>query len=363
MKTRLAAGCMTGTSIDALDAALVAIEGEGLAMRPRVLRCETEPLGELAQPLRDFAEQRPMPAGTIAALARDLALLHASTLQRLAAGDTLDLVCVHGQTVFHAPPVSWQLMNPAPIAHALRCPVVFDLRTADLAAGGQGAPITPLADFVLFRDPLAPRAIVNLGGFCNITLLPAAAPGTPAGSLLAGIAGRDVCACNHVLDAIARELLGSPFDVDGREALAGKPDAEALADLAAILLAQGMQGRSLGTGDELGRWINQRRSLGGRALAATACAAIAGTIARAIGPGFGVLLAGGGARNRALTRALEQELGGATTTDELGTPAAYREAACFAVLGALCQDRVPITLPQVTRVSTPAPLAGAWVYP
>ena len=63
-------------------------------------------------------------------------------------------------------------MNPAPIAARFDCPVVSDLRQADLAAGGQGAPITPIADWILFRDRRKSRAIVNLGGFCNVTILP-----------------------------------------------------------------------------------------------------------------------------------------------------------------------------------------------
>ena len=111
-----------------------------------------------------------------------------------------DLVVAHGQTVFHAPPASWQLLNAAPIARAVRAPVVFDLRQADLAAGGQGAPITPLADWIMLRahgPAAAGRAIVNLGGFCNVTIL-------PSGAGPEGVRGMDVCPCNHLLDGVAR---------------------------------------------------------------------------------------------------------------------------------------------------------------
>ena len=68
----------------------------------------------------------------------------------------------------HQPPISWQLIDPTPIARQFTAPVISDLRQADLAAGGQGAPITPLADWIAFRDPDKRRAIVNLGGFCNL---------------------------------------------------------------------------------------------------------------------------------------------------------------------------------------------------
>ena len=168
----LIAGCMTGTSLDGLDAALVRVSGTDLSMRAEVVRAISRPLGRLARPLRRLAEQHPMTAGEVAVLSRDFALLHVKTLRELLGRERPALVSVHGQTVFHAPPVSWQLMNPAPIVEALDVPVVFDLRAADLARGGEGAPITPLADFVFFRSETRTRMVVNLGGFCNVTLLP-----------------------------------------------------------------------------------------------------------------------------------------------------------------------------------------------
>ena len=175
---RLAAGCMTGTSLDALDAALVSVAGHGLEMKATFLRGRTFPLGPLARRLRALAEQEPRRAGEIAVLARDFALFHLDALRRLCCEKPRgfrrpDLVCIHGQTVFHAPPVSWQLLNPAPIAYGLKTPVVYDLRAADLACGGQGAPLTPLADWVLYGSVAEPRVIVTLGGFCNLTRLPA----------------------------------------------------------------------------------------------------------------------------------------------------------------------------------------------
>ncbi len=367
---------MTGTSIDALDAALVRVTGVGPAMSARFLRAVSVPLNDGADPLaprlRALAEQRAIAARDIAALARDFALLHVSAIRQLLAqaGDAPpDLIAVHGQTVFHAPPLSWQLMHPAPIAHALRVPVVFDLRAADLAAGGQGAPITPIADFILFRSAAEPRTIVNLGGFCNITVLPAVAEGGGAESAaLDHITGADVCPCNHLLDAVARRCLNSPYDPDGRHAAAGRADSAALDDLAQRLAHIARSGRSLGTGDELTAWIDGHAPrLAGSDLSATACAAIARTIvaAAAPAPGTRLVLAGGSTRNLALVGAIRaaHAAGQVCLSDELGTPGAYREAAAMAVLGALCQDRVPITLARVTRVQAPAPIAGHWVLP
>ncbi len=352
---RRVVGCMTGTSIDGIDAALVEVEGEGLAMRAQFVRGISRDLGAARAPLRRLADQQPMTAADISASMREFALVHVRAVGELLAGDRCDLVCVHGQTVFHKPPLSWQLFQPAPLAREFRTPVVFDLRAMDIAAGGQGAPITPLADWILFRADID-TAIVNLGGFCNITVL-------PAGAQPSDVRGMDVCTCNNLLDSIARKLFDAPFDQDGGRAAAGTVHDEALEDLDGIFAS--VAGRSLGTGDESVDWISRWRAhVSPESIAATACEAIASRIAAAAPEAHVLLLAGGGARNRTLASGIASA---ATARVEplssRGIPAEFREAACFAVLGALCQDRTPITLPRVTGVPDPAPVSGAWVYP
>jgi anhydro-N-acetylmuramic acid kinase len=355
-------GCMTGTSIDALDAALVRVHGHGLGMRAEFVRGVSRTLGELGPRLRAMADQRAMTAGEIAALSRDFALLHAEVVREVLGATTPELVAVHGQTVFHAPPVSWQMFNGGLLAHALGVPVVFDLRAADLAAGGQGAPITPLADWVLLRSD-EPTAVVNLGGFCNATVLPSGRTGESPAASIAAIAGYDICACNHLLDTIARELLGRPYDENGRAALKGIEHAPSLDDLRELLSRQSREGRSLGTGDELAQWIDRwRNTVNPNDLAATACGGIGRTIAVRLHAGSPtrVLVAGGGAHNAALVGAIRRATGGdVDTTASRGVPIEFREAMEMGVLGALCRDRVPITLTRVTGVPRP-PLAGVW---
>jgi 1,6-anhydro-N-acetylmuramate kinase len=354
---------MTGTSIDALDAALVAIDGTGLAMKASVVRCLSRPLGELADCLRGLAEQQLTSAGDVAWVSHALSGLHTEVLCELIAADRLDLVAVHGQTVYHNPPISWQLVTPTPIAHQLGVPVVFDLRAADLAVGGRGAPITPIADFVLFRAPDETRVIVNLGGYVNYTLLPR----EPAGASVSAVRGGDICACNQVLDALARRVFGEAFDQDGQRAWTGRVRAEAFNELVALLGAQMSSNRALGTGDELTEWIDTHwESFVGEDLARSACEAIAEVVTRralADVSADRLLLAGGGTRNRALMDALCERCEVASLTDEVGVSAPYREAVAVAVLGALCQDRVPITLPQVTGARGRPPVAGSWAYP
>lgn len=361
MSERLVIGCMTGTSIDGLDAALVRVAGHGLAMRAEFLRGVSLDFSEpLKTDLRAIANQEPVTASDIATANDALTRLHAEAVKQLGAAGVA-LICCHGQTVYHAPPLSWQMFNPSLLATLTGKPVVSDLRQADLAVGGQGAPITPIADWVLFRDEAEGRAVVNLGGFCNITLLPASSGAGPD-----GVRGMDVCACNQLLDVIARRVMGVAYDAGGEQALAAEPDHDATDDLIGVLAAQGAGRRSLGTGDEAVEWMNRhwRHGLGlsGPVLAASACEAIGHAIGQATRELDRVVLAGGGARNGALRRAIAgNALCPVVTTADLTSrvPIEFREATCFGVLGALCADGVPITLGQVTGASR-AVISGVW---
>jgi 1,6-anhydro-N-acetylmuramate kinase len=354
IRNRLVAGCMTGTSLDGLDAALVHISGTGLDMRVEFLAAVSVSLDPVATRLRAIAEQKPHSAEALVQIARDFSDLHVTALRKLCTRRKPDLVSVHGQTVFHRPPLSWQLFNPAPVAHALQVPLVFDLRAMDLAAGGQGAPITPVADWLYYRSADENRAVVNLGGFCNVTVLP---PGADAKS----IAGADICPCNHLLDGIARTMLNRPYDVDGRIAATGKVSEPMLASLLRLFAGQG--NRSLGTGDELSAWIAQQTGQPSADVARSACAAIAQCIADKTTGTEHLILAGGGCLNWTLAQELkERSKALITRSDDHGLPAQYREAAGMAVLGALCQDRVPITSTRTTGVAT-APVSGTWIFP
>lgn len=357
-ESRLAIGMMTGTSIDALDASLVRAVGAGLDMRVRPVRHASFALGELSTGLRELASGRPKRAEEIARLALAFGELHADAALELAGGDTgsLELIAVHGQTVYHHPPASWQFLNAHPIAARTGVPVVHDLRQIDLALGGAGAPITPLADRVLFADLCAPWAVVNLGGFCNVTIVDAAG----------GTGGRDVCACNQLLDGLARELLNRAYDENGASALRGWARSELVAEIVRLLEDQASAGRSLGTGDELEHWCLRARDLdhSREDVLASAGAAIAQVVAAQLEASATVVIAGGGAKNPALVGALKERLKGeAVLSESIGIPVEHRESMAMAVLGLLCADRVPVTLPGVTGRADAPLVSGAWVLP
>jgi 1,6-anhydro-N-acetylmuramate kinase len=420
-RTRLIAGCMTGTSLDGLDVALAEITGHGLDMCATLRGHLSMPLAGVAADLRRFAEGQPAPPIDFLRAARALGELHADAVAELcrrflAHDQKLDLVAAHGQTIWHAPPqlhpdtvaaacdvapaerrsvgtvlpthrsdgtllpthrldetvfqagVSWQLFDPWPLVRRLQVPVCYDLRQADLIAGGQGAPITPLADFVLYRIGQTPRLVVNLGGICNITTL--------TGDHLQ-VTGRDVCPCNILLDAVVQRLFPpARFDKDGRIARGGKVvemlHRAVFIDVMEILKGRCSLGREPFPLDVLDGWVatamKYERPVD---IVATYTFAVADLVAAGIEKniaslaGGDVVLAGGGARNPVLVEFIRQRLRSpwpVLISDELGIPAEARESLAFAVLGALSQDGVPITLPAATGAHKPG-RAGAWVYP
>jgi len=366
---RIVAGTMTGTSMDGIDVALARIVGEGLDIRPQLIRHASGPLGLLAPQLRAAAAQEPMTAGDLATLAWEFGRIHADLIEQVVGEDErLDLIAVHGQTVFHDPPISWQLLNPAPIAHQLGCPVVSALRQADLAAGGQGAPLSPLADWVLFRDSEKRRAILNLGGFCNMTVLPASDESS-AEEDVSAIEGFDVCACNLVLNAVARLALKTEYDAGGAAANKGNISEALCTSLYERLVWQRDNERSLGTGDEVLEWVQENvKDTRPNDLAASAVMGIAMCVGHAINQSKAdeAIVAGGGVENRALLTAIQKSTDvPLRRSDErhIGIPVNMREAFGMAALGVLCADGIPISLPQVTGCEDPAPVAGMWSMP
>ena len=347
---------MTGTSLDGLDAVLVEAEGPGLGLRVRTIEHKESGLGDLAEGLRAAAGGTLMSAGEFSRLALELGELHATVVGDMidAAGVVPAVCALPGQTIVHAPPVSMQLINPWPVAQRLGCPVLHDLRGADLAAGGQGAPITPIADWVLFRSEDEDRAIVNLGGFCNVTAL-------LAGSGPEDVRGFDVCACNQVLDACSRRALGEAYDEDGRAALAGTPDDDAVSSLLYILRAQSSGDRSLGTGDECGAWVDRHASLDKHNLMASAAHAVGTVIGERVRSSGTPVLAGGGVRNAALVRSIEGIAGPCHTTDAFGVGVQEREATCIAVLGLLALDGIIYTQAPITRRGRRLVAEGSWI--
>lgn len=350
-------GLMSGTSYDAIEAAAadLTLDGDTLLMRP---------LGHLSHPYPDelrgsiAAALPPAATTTQAVCALDTGVGQAFADAAVRAlrdlcDNNADLVVSHGQTMYH-----WvedgtvrgtlQLGQPAWIAEATALPVVSDLRSRDVAAGGQGAPLVGLTDTLLLRGLPGVPAALNLGGIANVTVV---APGAEPLAFDTGPA-------NALLDAAVRHFTdgAAEYDEGGRRAAAGDTDPELLA----LLLADPYYRRSApkSTGKEHFHLPYLLRALEAvptshpddvLATLTRLTAITAADACRAHGV-TQLVVSGGGARNPVLMRMLAEELPGVVlrTSDELGLPSDAKEALAFAVLGFLTANGLPGTLPSGT---------------
>jgi anhydro-N-acetylmuramic acid kinase len=266
----------------------------------------------------------------------------------------IDLVGCHGQTLYHQPAgepyagrtfaCTWQAGEAQAISAALQVPVVSNFRPADMLAGGQGAPLVPLLDYVLFADAKRNRVLQNIGGIANLTAIPA---GNGPESLVAFDTGPG----NMIIDALANQLFGKPFDRNGAIATRGTILAPVLKAALADAYYRRMPPRTAGR-EQFGReyaaaFLKQCRRSSRKAedAIATATALTAESIARGYREfvqasmphrPIDFIVSGGGARNATLMHMLRERLEplGCTVckSDDFGLPVEAKEAAAFALL-------------------------------
>ncbi len=353
-RTYRAIGLMSGTSLDGADAAWIETDGERIsAFGPAVTVRYDEALRARLRRLLDLAPSLtaddPFLRQTEAQLTREHALAVA-VLARAA-----DVIGFHGQTILHAPERrrSWQIGDAALLSHIARLPVVHDFRAADIAAGGQGAPLAPLFHAALAREMEKPVLIVNIGGVANATWL------GPAGEILACDTGPG----NGPLDDLAQASLGQPYDKDGALAAAGRADEARLATLLAHPFFARPAPKSL---DRLSFAAPIAAATAGLSppdaaatLTAFICAAIAGAPWPA--PPKHVLVTGGGRHNPALMAGLAARFAAPVQPVEAaGWNGDALEAQCFAYLAVRSLRGLPLSLPTTTGV--PAPQTGGRLH-
>ncbi len=359
-------GLMSGTSLDGMDLVLARFfEANDGAPGFELLDYEEKPWPEVFRArLVAAAEDRPLPASEFAALHHDLARLFAEFVrERWTDGIPADLAAFPGQTLHHAPQFGYglQLGNPAVFATLTGLPTVGDFRSPDLALGGQGAPLVPMADALLRRHPDESRGLVNIGGIANLTLLP---PGRGE----EGVRAWDTGPGNLLLDRAARLALDAPFDEGGHSAARGRVHETLLASWLEHPYFAESPPKSTGRetfggaflGDEDLRHLAEE--MGAESLLATLAELTVEPLARALEAGGveAVYLSGGGARNLHLKRRLSERLPVLRVEDieVLGCPAGAKEALDFAFLAYLSRLGRPVSLCGVTGAQRNAP-AGA----
>jgi anhydro-N-acetylmuramic acid kinase len=365
-----AIGLMSGTSYDGVDVALVETDGERISrLGPSGYRPYSGQERDLlrramvaAAHLTDRTE-RPKIIAEAEELVTDM---HAEAVEAFLAAnamapDAVGVVGFHGQTVLHRPErgLTVQLGNGAVLAARLGIPVVHDFRAADVAAGGQGAPLVPVFHRALVRMLELPRplAVLNIGGVANVTLI------DRDDELVAFDTGPG----NALIDDFLQSRSGQIHDDGGRTAAAGRVDEVALARLLAHPFFSRPPPKSLDRND-FRHWVMEEGRLSERSTedgAATITALTAAAIARAItvlprAP-LGWIVAGGGTRNPTLMRMLAERLRPAEvrTAQDVGWSADALEAQAFAYLAVRTLQGLPITFP--TTTGAPRPMSGGVV--
>lgn len=344
-------GLMSGTSLDGLDIALIDQAEHTTLRATRFLPMPGELRGELLA----LCAPGPNELARAAVAEQQWVNLAATGIRALLVecglpASAIRAIGSHGQTVRHEPArgFSIQIGNPALLAELTSICVVADFRRRDLAAGGQGAPLVPAFHDALFADPHKARAILNIGGFSNLSLL---SPGQP-------IQGFDCGPGNALLDAWIQRHLGLDYDQDGQWAASGQVQPELLQTLLSAPFFQTQGPKS--TGRELFNlpWLDQCLStlpplapadVQASLLELTAISCI-DALRRAQTDTQELLVCGGGARNLQLMRRLAALLPNAqvSSTDAHGVPADWVEAMAFAWLAHCCLEGIPGNRPSVT---------------
>ena len=378
-KTMTVAGIMSGTSDDGVDVAVVRIAPGRLRPQLTLLAHEGFPFSPaLRRAVLAAMNAASTSTAELARLNWRLGLAYADAVSAMLKRHPvkLDLIGCHGQTLYHQPrpaayagrrfACTWQAGEAQAIAAALGVPVVSNFRPADMLAGGQGAPLVPLLDYILFAHPKRGRVLQNIGGIANLTAIPAAA--TPD-KLIAFDTGPG----NMVIDALAQQLFGKSYDRNGAFAAEGAVLAPVLAAELRNPYYRLKPPRTAGR-EQFGREYAakflaacNRVSRKPEDALATATALTAESIARSYrrvvlpkmkGREVDYILSGGGARNHTLMALLAQRLEPLgcelAASVDFGLPVEAKEAAAFALLAWQTWHHLPGNLPAATGAARPA---------
>jgi anhydro-N-acetylmuramic acid kinase len=372
------AGVMSGTSADGIDVAVVEIvAAKG---RPKLTLLAHEGFRYPAA-LRKavLAAMNAKSTGTaeLARLNWRLGMAYGEAVKATITRHRMkiDLIGCHGQTLYHqAIPAgyagkrfacTWQAGEPALIAAETGVPVVSNFRTSDMANGGQGAPLVPLLDYVMFSDSMRGRVLQNIGGIANLTALPAGASGDR-------IFAFDTGPGNMVMDALAQKLFHKSYDRNGAMAAKGQVLEPVLREMLRDAYFRLKPPRTAGR-EQFGREyaarflaVCRRVSKTPEDALATATALTAESIARSFtqfvlpkmkGAPVDYIVSGGGARNRTLVTMLGTRLEplgcSLTTSEQFGMPAEAKEAAAFALMAWMTWHGLPGNVPSATGAKRP----------
>ena len=380
----IVAGIMSGTSADGIDVAVVDIRESsnrtriGAYPKLNLIAHQSFPYAPaLRRAVLAAMNAKSTTSAELGRLNWRLGLAYAEAVEKALKlhPAKLDLIGCHGQTLYHqATPqlyagkrfaCTWQAGEPALIASRIGVPVVSNFRPADIAAGGQGAPLVPLLDYVLFRHPTRARILQNIGGIANMTVIP---PNAQPSDCIAFDSGPG----NMVIDAVMLQLYNKPYDRNGSTARRGKVLEPALKEALNHKFFRQKPPKTAGR-EEFGREFSQnftkncfKFSKLSEDIVATATAFTTQTIVSAYlrfaasntkAAPVDYIVSGGGARNAFLMEQLTTLLAShncrVTSSDTLGLPAEAKESTAFALLAWQTWHRRPGNIPSATGAHRP----------
>lgn len=376
--SRIIIGLMSGTSLDGVDAAIVRVDGQGLETKAELIRYTAIPYDDtLREKLKELCSIEHSDVAKVCGMNFYMAEVFAEAARKAVAEagmtmDDIDLISSHGQTIWHIPIAEsgdWSLVRStlqigdlSVIAKRTGKPVVGDYRTADMAVGGQGAPLVPYADFILLRDEAKGRIAQNIGGIGNCTAI-------PAGGMPEQVIAFDTGPGNMLIDQAVHTLSGGTqsYDAGGEWAARGTADAAIVAEMMShsyfAMKPPKTTGRELFGKAYAQQWMERMRGSGltDAYIVATFTAFTAHSIAQSYrdyvlpaSPMHEVIVSGGGAHNRTLLgmiAGLLPELA-ITTSDALGISSDAKEAVAFAVFANNFLFGIPNNLPSATGAPT-----------
>lgn len=362
-RSRLIIGLMSGTSHDGVDAALVKITSSGLNARVKLLcRYSTAYPSAFRDRISSLFDGKPSDicrmnfelGGFFAKAA--IACAHRAGIEI----NAIDAVASHGQTIYHIPPESnkkgstLQIGESSVIAQKTGIPVISDFRTADMARDGHGAPLVPYADYILFHKKGRTRAVQNIGGIANVTIV------TPE---IEDVVAFDTGPGNCLINSAMTMLFKKPYDKDGSTAKNGKVDEETLKELLAHPYLAKKPPKSTGRelfGKDLIQKIIAKKRMQPEDLITTLTNFTAYSIKSAYDRHIfkrhkihEIIFSGGGTKNSYLMKLLKTLFNPieTSTSDAYGVPSAAKEAISFAILANETLSGNPSNLPNVTGAS------------
>ncbi|MFH1158567.1 MAG: anhydro-N-acetylmuramic acid kinase [Pseudomonadota bacterium] len=350
MKIYRVIGLMSGTSLDGIDVALLRTDGE------EHIECEaflTVPYDDkLRSEIRACFGTPPEQLGRTEGAARALTVAHAEAVHELlekrrVRPDDVDLIGFHGQTVSHAPDKGWtcQIGDGALMASMTGITVVNDFRTADVRAGGQGAPLVPVYHQALADKLEKPVVFLNIGGVANVTYV------GRKGELIAFDTGPG----NALIDDWMLRKTGSKFDAEGKIALSGKVDEAVLKELLSHPYFSAVPPKSLDRNAFVSQaWEKLSVADGAATLSAFTVQSIVLACSHFPGQPKQWIVAGGGRKNRFLMEQLEKRLNAPVSSiDKLGLNGDAIEAEAFGYLAVRSVKGLPISFPKTTGAKKP----------